>query len=217
MIWSFSFLRDMANCPHKAYRKYVSRDLPKEDTPELREGIITHKLLEDYISSKGKTRLPVELEMHAKPLVNVGAVAEIKLGMTEDMRRAQFFGRGADEPWGRGKADVVVLNPPTAVIFDWKTGRVREDDRELRCLSLLLRANYPTINRVIGHYVWLKTGKLGTAHDVTDVNQTYHGIVASMAGVEARVMQDAKWEPTPNPLCSWCPVADCRFNSRREA
>src|SRR5208337_5068466 len=65
MIASYSFLRDLENCPHKAYRKYLVRDLPKEDSPELREGIITHKLFEDYING-ASGRLPVELESHAK-------------------------------------------------------------------------------------------------------------------------------------------------------
>ena len=38
--WSFTFLNDMGNCPHKAYRKFVARDLPKEEMPEaMRYGI----------------------------------------------------------------------------------------------------------------------------------------------------------------------------------
>ena len=147
--WSYSFLHHFANCPQKAYRKYIKKDLPKEDSPELREGITTHKLLEAYLKSGGATRLPVNLLPHARPLVRAGLHAEHMMGMTVDQGPAKFFG----EPWGRGKADVLILDPPTAMIIDWKTGKPREDDRELRQLALLVRANYPDISRVMGCYV----------------------------------------------------------------
>ena len=171
----------------------------------MREGITTHKILEDFINGVS-ARLPVELDAHAAPLKRSGARAEVKLGMTEDFRPAEFFGA----PWGRGKADVLILDPPQAMIVDWKTGKVREDDRELRQLALLVRANYPEVNRITGCYVWLKEGRAGPLYDLTDVNRTYHGTVASMA--EAASYGD-DWPTKPNALCSWCPVADCRFNS----
>lgn len=214
MIGSYSFLRDLANCPQKAYRRFIKRDLPKEDSPELREGITIHKLLENYINSGGTTRLPVELEVHVKPVLHSGFVArqgvraEVVLGMTKDVRSSDFWG----DPWFRGKADVLILDPPNAVILDWKTGKVQEDDRELKCLSMLARANYPEVNRVFGAYVWLKEGRMGVWRDLTDVDRTYHGTVAAMEEAE-RYEREDEWPVKPNPLCGWCPVSDCRFNS----
>ena len=215
MIWSFTFLNDLANCPFKAWRKHVKKDLPPEpESPAkaereraMRDGITTHKLLEDYINGPRLRRLPVELEAHAKPLVEQGARAEVKLGMTREMGPASF-NRG--DPWGRGKLDVLIMYPPAAVIFDWKTGKVREDDRELKIQSMLLRANHPEITRVSGAYVWLKEGRMGVWRDLTDINRTYHGTVASMAEAES---YGDNWPCKPNALCSYCPVLDCRFNS----
>lgn len=204
---SYSFLRDLMNCPQKAFRKFIKRDLPKEDTPELRDGIIAHEILAGYINGKS-TRLPVELEAHAKPLIAQGARAEVKMGMTKDVQASDFWG----DPWFRGVADVLVIDPPAAVILDWKTGKPREDDRELKCLSMLVKANYPDINRVYGAYVWLKEGRMGTWRDLTDVNQTYHGTVAAMEDAK-RYEREDEWPVKPNALCSWCPVVDCRFNS----
>lgn len=212
--WSYSFLRDFANCPQKAYRKYIKRDLPKEDSPELRDGITKHTLLETYIKSNGKTRLPVNLEMHARPLLRPGALAERMMGMTVDKKPAPFFKTDGVEPWGRGKSDVLILDPPTAMIIDWKTGKVNEPEveKELRQLALLVRANYPDIDRVMGFAIWLKTGQMGVLHDVSNTDRAYNGTLATMEMV-AYHERENEWPVTPNPLCGWCPVADCRFNT----
>jgi len=202
---SYSFLRDLDNCPQKAYRKFITRDLPKEDSPELREGNTTHKLLEEYINGVSE-RLPVELELHAKPLEVRGAKAEVMLGMSENFLPVGFF----DEPWLRGKVDVLVLEPPVAFIVDWKTGKVREDPHELRVQALLVRANYPTITTIKGCYVWLKTGRTGPIYDLSDLNATYHETVSALEKAES---YGADWPTKPNALCNWCPVGDCRFNS----
>jgi hypothetical protein len=201
--WSFTFLNDLANCPHKAYRKFIRRDLPRETSPELEEGIRVHRWFEDYIN--GKADLPLQYKPFAAPILSREARAEVKLGMTVDMQAADFF-RG--DPWGRGKADVLIVDPPSVFIVDWKTGKVREDDRELRQLALLVRANYPEVHRISGCYVWLREGRMGVVYDLTDVNRTYHGTVASMD--EAQGYEDkGNWPKKPNPLCSYCPVKDC--------
>jgi len=209
--WSYSFLRDLANCPHKAMRRYVKRDLPRETSPELEEGYRVHKLFEDRINGQGK--LPPELEAHAAPLVGPQTRAEYSLGMTKDFYPAPFWDdrRTGEQPWGRGKIDVIVFKPPQAFIVDWKTGKVREDPRELFIQSLLLRVNYPEINMVSGCYVWLKEGKMGKLHDLTDINSTYQETAKAMEraqGYEAA----GDWPKTPNPLCGWCNVKDCENN-----
>lgn len=201
--WSFSFLRDFANCPHKCYRKYVKRDLPKETSPELEEGIRVHRVMEDWINGAASAS-PTAHAPFVEPLIHLGARAEVKLGMTEDFHPAPFFG----DPWGRGKADVLVLEPPTAFIVDWKTGKVREDDRELRQLALLVRANHPDITRISGCYVWLKENRMGVVYDLSDVNGSYHATVASMEQAQSYA-KAGDWPKVENPLCSYCPVTDC--------
>ena len=242
--WSYSFLRDLTNCPHKAYRRFVTRDLPREDTPELREGNEKHEQIEKHINSKGETKVPFEIEMICQPMIEQGAKAEVKLGMTEDWRPAPFFGEHRRkplptvslydpklydsnnkfpydqptterlEPWGRGKLDVLLLSPPAAFLVDWKTGKVKEDKRELEQQALLVRANYPEIHRISGCYVWLKESKMGPVYDLTDVNRVYHATVAQMR--QAEIYEKAgDWPKTPNPLCGWCNVIDCEHRRDR--
>jgi len=213
---SFSFLNDFTNCAHKAYRRYIKRDLPRQpETAAQREGNTTHKLLEAYINGAldGAPRLPVSLEPFALPFKQLKAKAELKLGMTEDFQPAPFNGWGACGTWFRGKLDAVVIEPPVAFLVDWKTSKVREDDTELRCQALLLLANYPEVNRISGSYVWLKEGRMGKVYDdLADVDRTYHSIKAAIREAEDYELL-GEWPCKPNALCSWCPVHDCRFNS----
>ena len=204
---SFSFLNDFANCPHKAYRRYVKKDLPRPpETPEQREGNTTHRLIMMYLRGH-PNRLPVSLEPFVLPFKARKAEAEVWLAMTEDMRPAN-----EDEPvWLKGKIDVLIVEPPNAFIVDWKTGKVREDPKELLTYALLLRANFPEVNKISGCYVWLKEGRMGAVYDLTDVNRTYHAIKAAARQAEGyQLLGD--WPAEPNALCAWCPVADCRFN-----
>lgn len=206
---SYSFLRDFENCSYKAYRKYVKRDLPKETSAALEEGILVHEMLERAINDGKPLSFPYAT--HADILVKKGAKAEVKLGMTKDMLPAGFF----DDPWLRGKVDVLVVEGPTAFIVDWKTGKVREDPHELRVQAMLVRANYPEVNRISGCYVWLKEGKMGKVFDLTDINETYHETARAMDQVEYHE-REGEWPLKPNPLCGWCPVKDCRFNTSDE-
>jgi hypothetical protein len=191
-------------------RRFIAKDVPKEDSPELRKGVEVHRRMEEYIKNNGFRWLPPELEAHAKPLLGPTTKAELMLGMTKDMTPEGFF----TDPWGRGKLDVAVFNPPMAFIVDWKTGKVREDDKELRQQALLVRANYPEITRISGCYVWLAERKMGTVYDLSNVDRAYRETIARME--QAQAYEDAgDWPKTPNPLCGWCNVIDCQFRKER--
>lgn len=209
---SYSFLRDLDNCPHKAYRRFIKRDLPKEDTPELRHGNAVHDGLAAYINGKGPPlALPEAMAGLAAPLRDQGARAEVAMGMTKEMLAADYW---KGDPWFRGKTDVLMLKPPQAMLVDWKTGKPREDKRELQCQALLVRANYPEISRITGMYVWLKEDRLGELHDLTDLDRAYHGTVAAMDQAAAYDRQ-GDWPKTPNALCGWCNVVDCEHRRER--
>src|SRR5579859_2038601 len=206
--WSYSFLNDFTNCRRKAWHKFIARDLPKEDTPALSEGIRIHRELEHYLNGRAHTMpAPPQYVQLAAPMAARGAIAEVALGMTADRGGASFW----RAPWGRGKLDVLIRDGSTAVIFDWKTGKEREDPRELFCQSLLLQANYPEVTKVTGAYVWLAQAKLGQVYDLTDVDRSYNANVAIMHEV-AELPPEEEWEPTPNPLCGWCPCKGCEYN-----
>ena len=210
--WNHTMLSDLGNCMWKGYRARIKKDLPKEEkTPEQNLGIHVHKAFETAINQRSVDTLPEQFRPLAAPMVAQGALAEVKMGCNEDGSGAEFFGN----PWGRGVADVLILDrrQSLAVLFDWKTGKVREDDRELRAQSYLVKANYD-VQHVRGAYVWLVENRLGTMYDLSDTTRWENGTRALLAKAQ-EASESGHWPKNPNPLCGWCPVKDCEHNRNR--
>ena len=234
-VASYTFLRDWHNCPYKAFRKSIKKDLPKfVHTKESKWGDEVHTAFEVRI--KHGTAFPPEMakyEAIAAPLVAAGAVAEKMLGITVGGELCDFFD---PRVWLRGKIDATICRgndsggvceelrgmggisgsnlPQVAAIFDWKTGKRREDRDELAIHAVLLKAWQPTLQRIIAHYVWLQDNEVGKPWDVSDTQRTLEEVCLTMDAVQ-NCIEIENFPKRPNPLCGgeWgsCPVEDCEF------
>lgn len=216
-VASHTFLNDWDNCPHKAARKHIIKDLPPfQPTEASAWGDRVHKAFELRLNERQPFPEGMEqMEPIAAPLSNAGARGELMLGMTETGEPCGFFDK--DVVWLRGKIDATKTNGATvAVIFDWKTGKKREEVAELKVHSVLLRAHYPSIQLVVGHYVWIQDMAVGKAHQITakamddklaDIRSTMNAVKNSIA--------TGFFPKRQNPLCGWCDVLDCEFNPKK--
>jgi hypothetical protein len=213
---TYSFFNDCDNCPYKAFRKYVKRDLPFEDKSDAQLiGTRMHVALENLIT-KGKV-LPDEFrsaEKLAMIFINMPSWqpvrAEYKLAMLFDGSPCAYDRKDA---WFRGKLDVVVYDLENgAWIVDWKTGKVRENPFELECQALLLKANHPEIPVIKGEYYWFSEKRPGQRYTLNP-EDTYVKLAKKYEKVIQYNLRD-QWPKTPNPLCGWCPVKDCEYNTR---
>jgi hypothetical protein len=211
-VASHTFLNDWDNCPWKAYRKYIKKDLPKQpQTKQMAWGNETHTAFEVRI--RHGTPFPAEMakfEAIAAPLVAAGAMAEKMLGITVDGHVCDFF---APNVWLRGKIDATIARGGTAAIFDWKTGKRREEKAELATHAVLLKAWQPTVQKITAHYVWLQDGEVGKAHDVSDTEAKLADIRSTMNAVQ-NCMEIEDFPKRRNPLCGWCDVIDCENNTK---
>lgn len=210
-VASHTFLNDWDNCPHKAFRKYIKKDLPRQpQTEAMAWGNTVHTAFEVRI--KHGTAFPPEMakyEAIAAPLVQAGAQAEKMLGLTERGDVCDFFD---PKVWLRGKIDATIGRGTTAAIFDWKTGKRREEKAELLTHAVLLKAWQPTVQKITAHYVWLQDNEVGKAHDVSDT-ETKLAEIRSVMNTVKNCMEVEDFPKRPNPLCggAWgsCPVEDC--------
>ena len=216
-VASHTFLNDWDNCPHKAFRKYIKKDLPKQSqSSAMKWGNEVHSAFEVRI--KHGTKFPAGMEKYeaiAQPLVAAGAVAEKMLGIDDRGALCDFF---APNVWLRGKIDCTIVRESdvydTAAIFDWKTGKKREEKAELLTHAVLLKAWQPTIQKVTAHYVWLQDNEVGRAHDVSDTETQLNEIRQTMRTVSACI-EEENFPKRRNPLCPWCPVTDCEWNPNK--
>lgn len=209
--WSHSLLHSYEICEYQCYRQYVKRDIPWEPTPQKELGNRAHKALE--LRLREQTELPEEFKPYEgmmMPIVKFDGEKhfEWKLGIREEGSPCDFY---ADDVWGRGVLDVVMVKDHTGMILDWKTGKEREDPAELEVQSILLRAARPGLTKIVGRYVWLKTNKLGIPHDLSDTPVKLAHIRAKMEKVKMN-MRVGTWQKHANVLCGWCSVKDCEFN-----
>ena len=214
-VANHTFLNDWDNCPHKAFRKYIKKDLPKfVQTEAMKWGNEVHTAFEVRLKH-GDSAHPwpagmEKFEAIAKPLVEAHAAAEKMLGITEAGDACDFF---AKDVWLRGKIDAIVIRQPMAAIFDWKTGKRREEKAELEVHAVLLKAWLPTIQTVRGHYVWLQDNEVGKAHDVSDTEKKLADIRSTMNTVK-NCIEVEDFPKRRNPLCNWCDVLDCENNTK---
>src|SRR5271156_123538 len=116
MILSYSLIRDYINCPRKTHHLWVLRDIPKQDTVQMRWGNTVHENLEHAIND----RKPMSEETRRyEPYVEAirrtekTVEAEVKLGATALGGRCDFFDK--DNVAYRGKLDILIRHGHQAV------------------------------------------------------------------------------------------------------
>lgn len=215
LCWSYSMLSTFKNvCPHQGYRRYIKKDIPYVETPEMKNGNDGHTAMELRVG--GGKPLPPHLEhceSFARCLDGKNAVVEQKLGVTKTGHSCEFFGDGV---WGRGKLDTILIDGDNAYLCDWKFGKVREDRFELDVQAVFLHAKYPHLKRIQGQYVWCAHNQLGPVYDLSDTRKTWAEICRIMRVIEDCQAKD-QFEKRTSGLCGWCNVMDCENNPKKNA
>lgn len=206
-VGTYSMLNAYKNCPHQMFRRYVKKDQPFVETPEMKWGNDVHSAFE-YRVGGGKP-LPQSMEqweVFAKPFDGQKAVVEQKLGISANGRCVGFWDASV---WFRGKADLAIVRGDTAYLADWKTGKSSyEDPFELETNAVLLHAKNPQLKRITGSYVWLKENRVSEMYDLSDTIKTWREICRLMAEILER-KKTGEFEKTKSGLCGWCSVEDC--------
>lgn len=208
---SDTFISDYQTCPSRCFHKHIARDAPYVETASLKWGNDVHKAMEDRITGgKPLTKDFVKFERFAKPFEGRKTHGELRLGVRRDRSTCGFY--DADAFFG-GKVDTFIVSPDdtSAVIFDWKTGKVREEDFQLRSQALLIKSRFPKLVNLTGCYVWLNQMQLGIMHDLSDIERTWAEICSIMATIEQYAAVN-HWPKREGPLCAYCPVMSCEFN-----
>lgn len=211
LIYTYTMLSAYRNCPHAMYRRYVKRDQPYVETPEMKLGNDVHTAFEHRVGS----RKPLPKQFHkwehfAAVLDGRGANVELKLAMTKEGHPTGYWD---NDCWFRGKIDVVIRQSDRAYIRDWKTGNSRnEDSFELETNALLLKAKFPELQTVRGDYVWLKEDRVGQSFDLSGFAATWQQINRLVKLIESTRANGDEFDKKKSGLCGWCSVTDCEHH-----
>ena len=164
--WSFSAINDFDTCPYQYAAKRFFETVKFEDTVATIWGTRVHDAMEHRL--KHGTPLPEGMEQWEK----YARVMESRQGMMypEDAITYNLNGElvswFAKDAWARMKIDVLIIDGDTAYIYDWKTGKQKDNLLQLQLGMWFVAHKYPEVENFITRFVWLKTDKV-TGEDFT--------------------------------------------------
>ena len=219
--WSYTHIDTFETCPHQYHWKYILKN-KEPTTPEMEEGRKAHDALEKRVAA-GVPLNPkwAAYEPLAASIVHMSKDGEIrtelKVGLNRELKPTDFF---AKDVYARGALDVAILipmpSPKFLFIADWKTGKTREKDFQVKIFAFFGFLLFPTVERIGACNIWLPTLKAGTPYFYRkeELPKIWSEIYIKLAAMELAAAKD-EWKKRQSPLCGWCPVKECEFNTNR--
>lgn len=223
--WSISALQAFELCPKKyaAARFYYST--PYVESEAARWGNRVHKAAEDFINIltrktpakrlDDQALAPVQLWCEALFKAGLKPTAELEVCLNEQM---QSTGWWDEDAWLRIKIDVVVPVGEKLMVYDWKTGRPKDDPDQLKLYIAALFTAKHFARRYDGRLVWLKDGTtsgMGGPIEAIEIPNIWDGFLARVRRMELAWGAE-NFPARQNFLCkNWCDVKDCPHCGRR--
>ena len=231
--WSHSALGDFDTCPYQYAAKRVYKTAPYEETEATIWGTRVHKVAEDLVN--GVAVNDPEVEKLVKPYTDLflkqketaEVLTEHKMGLTEGWKPCDFM---APDVCGRVISDVLVLRGDEAFVYDYKGGKRRDKNGNLKTISntqliinsLSVAIHFPHITRFSGKYIYL--GEADPQHrtpgmapmERKDLLPHLQELQAKIKRVKEAVEYD-NFAFRPSGLCrAYCPSYDCPHNGRKK-
>lgn len=214
---SYTSLTSFETCPKRHYHLRVAKDVVEPPTDALKWGEIVHKSLENRL--KDGTELPEKLA-HCEPYAALieqmpgEKLVEEAIALDKNFQRVDWWDKAA---WLRAKLDVGVVANTKAAIFDWKTGKRKPDNDQLKLFAGVAFTVLPEVQEITTGFIWLPDKKIDKQVFTREQNtEIWQGFLARIARVE-RAHAENRWPPKPSGLCrNYCPVgrSRCEFCGR---
>lgn len=203
MKFSYSRIKVWVECPRKYKAIYVDKVVKRTDSPALARGRELHEQLERAVQTgvpPEKITLPPGL---IETLHRGQALAEVGFGVDE-------YGRPEADVKGAflgGYLDVLLAAEHSALVIDWKGGKFNPDPLQADVYSVLVKANTDA-KQVEFTWVYVDAIRTHTIQPDAHASDRVFGLIE-------QISSDTEFPPTPNQLCRFCPVTDCRYNKAR--
>jgi PD-(D/E)XK nuclease superfamily len=215
-FWSYSRLKAFEDCPRRYHETQVKKDAwPEEKSELLLFGDAVHKALADAL--KFGTVLPTQFRLYSHWIDKIKRTPgellvedQCQLACTREFTPTTWFAKNV---WLRCVADAVKLDPPVALLVDWKSGKSANcDPVQLTLASLMLLIHFPQLHCVRSDFIWLQED-----HQTTQVitrKQAPDHWMELLPRVKRlqQAVQDEHFPPTPGRYCRrYCPVKSCEY------
>jgi hypothetical protein len=212
--WSPSKLMTFETCPQKFAAESWYRTVPYEETEATIWGVRVHKAAEDHLNGCDVT--DPEAFYVVKPYLNLldrlpgERLVEYRIGLGADWKPC-----GWDEAEARMIVDLAIKDGTTLKVFDWKTGKMKDDVTQMQIYAYALFITFPEVEFIDCKYIWLKekksTGFAVAKKDILPIAKDIRERVK-------RLRTACEFENFPmrkSGLCKrYCGAVDCPYNGR---
>lgn len=208
MATSFSALKLYGQCALKYRIERIMKLTPPADAVNntaANRGSLLHEVLEGYILGKVE-QLPVELLRFKTELDRLKLCSrttpELELAVDKHRNPVDF---DSPDALFRGVIDVFTPEPgrKRAHVRDWKSGKIRVYDDQLRFYAMLALCAYPDIDRVDTDIGFVDVGKLSKGPSV--LRTELDGLWQYQLRQLDIIARDRVYAPNPSSLCAFCP------------
>lgn len=217
--WSYSALTRYESCPKQYYHINLKKDVKDEygDSEAGAEGNAIHQALFKRVVKGNPLPLPLR---HFEPMAAKFADApgekhgELKLALNRSFEPTSFF---ADDVYLRSIIDLAIVRGKHAAVFDYKTGKVKDDFTQLAMSAAVLSQCMPELETFDIAFVWLKSKNISresyTKHDFKSI---WADLIPRATKIELAV-KTTDFPAKKSGLCrGYCPVKSCPFWKPRE-
>ena len=216
VAWSHSALGVYQTCPRKYYESKISKAWVEQfKGPAADWGLAVHKAFERRV--RYGSPFPSNMsqwEPLARRLAGMQGVIKVEqqLAINQNHEPVDWF---AKDVWCRTIIDLQCIKHDSgkAAVWDYKTGKRKEDDRQLALMAAVLFDHYPELHTIIAGYIWLKDGVAIDKATFTreHKDRLWNQYLPTVALLEQSITS-GQWPEKPGGLCNgYCPVQDCKF------
>jgi len=223
--WSHSALSQFNNCPRQYHEVKVLKSVVEPQGEAMVWGNRVHETMEFYLKvdpvvrsevmiAGGRVDLPPEFEVYrpyldAILLIPGTMYVEHEMSLDTNLVPCEKF---ADNVFVRGIVDVLHVDGHIARAMDHKTGKRKQDSKQMKLMALLIFAHFPQVQEIKVGFFWLKTGDKDTEKFTrADIPAIWQEFLPEIAQWKKAFATDT-WQPRQSGLChGWCPVTSCEF------
>jgi RecB family exonuclease len=134
--------------------------------------------------------------------------AEIKIGVTSDMKPCGFFDK---DVWYRGIADLLIVNGSKAWLVDYKTGKNAKyaDMKQLDLLAGAVFIHFPKVETINSALLYVVSQEMPRKTHQRENLATYMSVFDDQLESLSDAMNNGVWNAKSSALCGWCPVQTC--------
>lgn len=216
VAFSYSRLEGYETCPKKFFRMNIAKDIKEPQNDKTQFGTDMHLAFAKFL--RNNTMLPLHLRQHLPMLRQLQQapgekVIEQQIAINAEYKQTDWF---AKDTYCRVISDLTIMNGSHAVMFDWKSGKMKDDFDQLRLAAAVMFLIAEEIETISMHFVWTQNKQ------VTSDKMAREEMPAVWANLMPRlqVYQNAHanqdFPARKGVHCNWCWVKDCGFNSNRK-